>query len=157
MNTMMINTADTSCPEKELVYSTKFGELRLREDRLMSFPVGILGFSQCTVFGLTRMPENPESPILLLQSVNEPGLTFLVADPAMMGLSIAGADREEAIKELGLEPANTQTLVILRLYDSGDNYYLTANLKAPIFVDSTSRVGYQYILQSKDYSTQHKI
>ena len=157
MNPMMINTADTACPEKELVFSTKFGELRLREDRLLSFPVGILGFSQCTVFGLTRMPENPESPILLLQSVNEPGLTFLVADPAMMGLAIAGEDREEAIRDLGMDAAQTQMLVILRLYETGENYYLTANLKAPIFMDSSTRVGYQYILQSKDYSTQHKV
>lgn len=157
MNPTMINTADTACPEKELVYTTKFGELRLREDRLLAFPVGILGFSQCTVFGLTRMPENPESAILLLQSVNEPDLTFLVTDPTMMGLTIAGADREEAIRDLGLEEKTTQMLVILRLYENGDNYYLTANLKAPIFVDSETRVGYQYILQSKDYSTQHKV
>ena len=156
--TTTLITTDSQSPDRELVYPTRFGEVRLREDRLLSFPVGILGFPHCTVFGLSHMPDNSASPILLLQSVNEPGLSFLVADPAMLGVTIADADRQEALKELGLTSAATQLLVILTLHDNhGEGYFLTANTKAPLCIDSQSRVGYQYIFHNKAYSTQHKV
>lgn len=142
---------------QQLTFKTRFGEVTLRQDRLITFPQGLFGFRECTLFGLSKLPNVDESPILLMQCVNEPSVAFLVADPGLLGLDIKGGDRAEALQETSLGTDDTQFLSILTLYDNGDSYYLTANLRAPLLVDSNKRMGVQYILSNKDYTTQHKI
>ncbi|MBA44703.1 MAG: hypothetical protein CMF62_11985 [Magnetococcales bacterium] len=147
----------TTSERNTLRYNTGFGEVALRDDRLLSFPSGLLGLPICTVFGLSRMPQSDESPLLLLQSVNDPSITFLSADPSVLGLRYSDEDRKKAIKEVGFNPKDTQMLVILTLYQDGEAGYLTANMRAPILIDSAQRVGRQHVLSNKDYSTQQKI
>lgn len=144
---------------KMLTYKTRFGDVFLREDRLISFPEGILGFSNCTVFGLSRLPDADESPLMLMQCVNEPEVAFLVADPLILGFDISEQDRSQAIKDakIKMNPEDVQFLTILTLYDQGESYYLTANLKAPLLVDGTNRVALQQIMTNPQYTTQHKI
>ena len=150
---------DNNTPnDNTLVYNTRFGEVSLHEDRLITFPKGILGFPDCTTFGLSRLPNAEESPIMLLQCVNEPEIGFLVADPKIMGLNIQGEDISLAVDDMKMDVDATQTLVILTLYNKTEgDYYLTANMRAPLFVDSSKREARQYILANKDYSTQQKI
>lgn len=143
--------------DKALYFTSKFGEVTLREDKLITFEAGILGFSQCTTFGLARLPGAEESPIMLLQCVNEPEISFLVADPSTLGAFINDKDKADALKQTGMSKEDTQFLTILTMYDQDSSYYLTANMRAPLMVDSRSREARQHILSNKDYSTQHKI
>lgn len=143
--------------DKALVYQTRFGEVTLRDDRLINFPKGLLGFADCTTFGLSKIPNAEESPIMLLQCVNEPEIGFLVADPKLLGANIEDADIANAMKEAGMSAESTGVLVILTMYDQEDSYYLTANLRAPLLVDSRTREARQHILANKEYTTQHKI
>lgn len=154
MNEAKAATHDTS---GQLAYNTSFGEIHLREDRLLSFPKGLLGLPHCTVFGLSRLPGVDESPLMLMHCINEPHITFLVADPAVLGLHIQDKDREQALKEAGMTEKNAQFLTILTLYPDEEAGYLTANLRAPVLIDSTTREGVQQILASKEYTTQHKL
>lgn len=142
---------------KQLVYSTRFGDVVLREDRLISFPEGLLGFGDCTTFGLSRIPNAADSPLMLLQCVNDPEVCFIVADPTMLGVDIKQADRDSALKATKMPNEATQFLTIMTLYDQGDSYYMTANTKAPVMIDSMNRKAIQYILESKEYTTQHKV
>lgn len=158
MEQLLTQTHNQEIPaSKALSYATRFGEVALREDRLISFPAGILGFQTCTVFGLSRLPNNEESPILLLQCINEPDVGFLIADPEILGLEIKAKDREQALQETGMSTETTQFLVILTMYEQDDSYYLTANLRAPVMIDSTTRKACQHILSNKNYTTQHKL
>ena len=152
---------DTSAQERMLHYKTNFGEIALRDDRLLSFPEGLLGLSWCTVFGLSRMPgteADDNTPLILMHCVNDPSITFLVADPDALGTPIHEEDRKKAMKEVSFNQKDTQFLVILTLYNDGASAgYLTANLRAPVLIDSATRVGRQHVLNNKEYSTQHKI
>lgn len=143
--------------DKALVYETRFGEVSLREDRLITFTNGLLGFNDCTTFGLTKLPNTDESPIMLLQCVNEPEIGFLVAEPKSLGLDMKAEDISKAVKEAGMSEESTQALVILTMYDQEGSYYLTANMRAPLLVDSRSRQARQHILTNKEYTTQHKL
>lgn len=138
-------------------YKTRFGEVELREDRLIDFPNGIFGFRDCTQFGLTRLPNVDESPLLLLQCVNLPEIAFLVADPNVLGLNLKEEDRTQAITDTSMAPEDTQFLTILTMYDSGESYTITANLRAPLLVNSKTRTAMQHILPNKEYTTQHKV
>ena len=101
------------------------------------------------------MPQSDESPLLLLQSVNDPSITFLSADPSVLGLRYSDEDRKKAIKEVGFNPKDTQMLVILTLYQDGEAGYLTANMRAPILIDSAQRVGRQHKLTDGDIVELH--
>lgn len=147
---------------KTLTYPTKYGEVNLREDRLISFPKGVLGFGECTVFGLSALPNTEESPLLVLQCINDPTITFLVGAPEVLGLDIDPADRQQALSDSSMPPADTQFMLILNMKPFGreeetDSYYLTANLRAPLLIDTVSRLGQQVVLHNKEYSTQQKI
>ena len=150
-------TATPADMARMLIYPTRFGDVELREDRLIAFPDGLFGFSDCTVFGLSRLPNATETPLMLLQCVNEPDISFMVADPAALGLTIEEEDRRTALKETRMPAENTQLLVLLTMYDHGDGYYVTANLRAPVLVDSVRRIARQHILTNKNYNTQHKL
>lgn len=145
--------------ERALHYNTQFGEVSLREDKLISFPEGILGFGDCTVFGLSAMPSEESTPFMLLQCVNDPEVVFLVADPKLMGFNYTDADKAEAVKETNLDAETTEMLVILRMHkqEGVDSCHLTANVKAPILIDSAARIGRQHILTNQDYTTQQAV
>ncbi|PZP40612.1 MAG: hypothetical protein DI585_00655 [Pseudomonas fluorescens] len=140
-----------------LSFNTRFGPVELREDRLLEFPQGLFGFRECTQFGLAKLPSVDNSPLMLLQCVNQPSIAFLVADPSQLGVDLTATDISEALAETHMPQSDTQFLTILTLYDQGDSYYLTANLKAPVLIDSSSRKGTQFIFSNKSYSTQHKL
>ncbi|MBI1363567.1 MAG: hypothetical protein GC134_06250 [Proteobacteria bacterium] len=145
--------------KRSLTYTTKFGDVHLREDRLISFPKGLLGplFHDCTVFGLSTLPDADESPLLVMQCINKPMYSFLVADPASLSLELDELDKRQALKELGLSREDAQFLLIITLYEHGDSFYLTANMRAPLVIDSRKREGFQHILANPKYTTQQKI
>ena len=64
--------------EKRLIL-TRVGEREISEDTIISFPKGLIGFEEHREFVL--LPVGDESPFLLLQSLDDPRLGFLVADP----------------------------------------------------------------------------
>lgn len=151
------DSAPTQAEAQATKYTTRFGEVELREDRLIDFPDGLFGFRDCTKFGLTRLPNVDESPLLLLQCVNRPEIAFLVADPNILGLNLKDADREQALTDTKMEKDHTQFLSILTMYDTGESYTITANLRAPLLVNSKTRTARQHILPNKEYTTQHKV
>lgn len=157
---MMSEPMHSDVSQKEgatLTFNTRFGEIELREDRLLEFPQGLFGFRECTQFGLAKLPSVENSPLMLLQCVNQPSIAFLVADPSQLGVEISTTDITEALSETKMPQSETQFLTILTLYDQGDSYYLTANVKAPVLINSASRTGTQFIFSNKGYSTQHKL
>lgn len=148
-----------STTERALQYTTQFGEVSLREDKLISFAEGMLGFVDCTVFGLSTMPSEESSPFMLLQCVNDPEVVFLVSNPAILGFEYTDKDKEEALDGTELNAATTEMLVILRMHkqEDADSCYLTANVKAPILIDSASRIGRQHIMTNTDYTIQQAV
>jgi len=150
-------TPAEAAPQAKLTFATRFGEVQVNPERLISFQHGLFGFRDCTEFGLAKLPNVENTPLLLLQCTNQPAIAFLVADPAVLGLEIKPEDRAEALRETKMTEGSTQLMCIITLYDNGDSYYLTANLKAPVLIDSAARTGVQFILSNKSYSTQHKI
>lgn len=157
MTAVDLQEKHTTSDERMLHYPTNFGDVALRDDRLISFPKGLLGLAWCTVFGLSRMPNSDDSPLLLLQCVNDPTITFLCAEPGILGTPLQEEDEKKALKEVGYSPKNSQFLAILTLYNHGGESYLTANLRAPVIIDSSQRVGVQHVLSNQDYSTQQKV
>lgn len=112
-----------------------FGQLEIHPDACITFPEGIPGFGGEQRFVL--LPAASDG-LYWLQSVDEPGLAFLLADPfpRVPGYEVdvpdQGADHEVAVLAVVTLPADR----------SGP---ATMNLQAPLCINLTTRTGWQQI------------
>ena len=80
--------------KEEIEIDTRLGRRRIDTDKVIRFPHGLAGFEGERDFILLQI--RPEAPLLILQSVTEPQVGLLVADPysflqsypVMVGLSL---------------------------------------------------------------------
>ena len=134
------------------IESTRFGRMLVDDDRIITFPSGLLGFPNHTRFALIQTGE--ENYFLWLQSVDEPGLAFVVADPATFFKDYEVPVREEAQRDLALtDPKFVQVFVICNKV--GD--WLTGNLLGPLVVNAENRLGIQVVLTEKRWTTRQPL
>jgi len=134
------------------VRTTRFGEVEIAEDRVLTFPKGLLGFADRTRYCLLQ--PNEEACFLWLQSVEDEGLAFVVTDPAIFVEDYSvpiRADQMEALDMRSLDDA--QVFVIVNKV--GET--LTGNLQGPLVVSSSSRQGEQFVLSEKRWTTRHSL
>tara|TARA_Y100001960_G_C14745647_1_gene865469 strand:- start:936 stop:1409 length:474 start_codon:yes stop_codon:yes gene_type:complete len=144
--------------EEKLTYQTAYGEIELEEDKLVSFSDGIIGFSNCTVFGLASHPAAANSPILILQCVNDPEVNFAVVDSASLNFEYSAEDKAEAFKSSNIASKDAIMMFILRTNENeAGEKTITANIKAPIVLDTANKVAKQVILNNRELSTQFEI
>lgn len=132
------------------VRTTRFGVLEIAQDRVISFPKGLLGFPRQTRYCL--LEPGDDSCFFWLQSLDEPGLAFVVTDPAMFVPEYSVPIRPEQMEDLGLgKLEDAQVFCIVNKLDG----QLTGNLQGPLVVNTLSRVGEQMVLAEKRWTTRH--
>ena len=83
------------------IETTRFGRLSVDDERIITFPKGLLGFPNHTRFALIQTGE--ENYFFWLQSVDEPNLAFVVTDPSIFFKDYEVPIREETQAELELD------------------------------------------------------
>ena len=84
------------------VRTTRFGVIQIAEDRVITFPRGLLGFPQHTRFCLLEPGEGGgDACFFWLQSLDDPGLAFVVTDPILFVKDYSVPVRPEQMGELG--------------------------------------------------------
>ena len=139
----------------KMVIRGRFGELRFGPNNLVRLPKGLLGFAAYRNFGLANFPKQEFQHFKILQCLEDPTLSFLVLplDPDS-GL-IAKKDFEEIYEQLEIHREDGAMLFILTVRREGEKSMISANLRAPIFLDTRRHVGRQCVLSNPDYSIQH--
>src|SRR4029079_8177342 len=89
-----------------------------------------------------------------LQSLDEPGLAFVVTDPALFVPEFSVPIRPEQMTDLKLaRPEDAQVFVIVNKVDQT----LTGNLQGPLIVNTLTRTGEQMVLAEKRGTTRHPL
>jgi len=134
------------------IQSSRFGRLVVDDDRLMTFPNGLLGFPDQARFALVQI--GPENYFFWLQAVDDPNLAFVVTDPNIFFKEYDVPLREETQRDLRVEdPKSLQVFVICNKI--GD--WLTGNLLGPILVNSQNRLAQQVVLTEKKWTTRQPL
>jgi flagellar assembly factor FliW len=134
------------------IESSRFGRLMVDEDRIITLPRGLLGFPNHTRFALIQTGE--ENYFFWLQSVDEPGLAFVVTDPSIFFKDYEVPVRDETVAEIALTDASyAQTFVICNKVDE----WLTGNLLGPIVVNAQNRLAAQVVLTEKKWTTRQPL
>jgi flagellar assembly factor FliW len=134
------------------VRTTRFGTVEIAEDRVITFPKGLLGFADQRRFCLLEPAE--DSAFFWLQSLDEPALAFVVTDPSFFVPEYSVPIRQEQMGELGLARLeDAQVFVIVNKVEQT----LTGNLQGPLVINTVSRTGEQLVLAEKRWQMRHPL
>ncbi|QDU91728.1 Flagellar assembly factor FliW [Pirellulimonas nuda] len=129
--------------------TTRFGDVEVLESDEILFPSGLIGIEQCTRWVLLADALNPA--LGWLQSVDRGELAMAVVSPRrfVSDYRVRVSSRETAA--IGLESsADAQVLVLLSKGNDG----LVVNLKAPLVIHLSKRLGRQVIAKD-DHAVQY--
>ena len=134
------------------IQTSRFGSLTVDDERILTFPRGLLGFPDYGRFALIQTGE--ENYFFWLQCVDEPGLAFVVTDPTIFFKDYDVTVRGETAEELGLtDPSFLQCFVICNKVGE----WLTGNLLGPIVVNAQNRMAEQVVLTEKKWTTRQPL
>jgi len=129
--------------------TTRFGKIEVEDDRLITFPNGLLGFGSYKQF--VMFEQTDESYFWWLQSVDAPDLAFVVTDPSMFVPTYRVPMKQEQMQEIGLDSFdNAQVLVIVNKHKN----MLTGNLQGPLVINVITRQGAQMVLSDRRFTTR---
>ncbi|MGE7836033.1 flagellar assembly protein FliW [Viridibacillus arvi] len=135
---------------------TKFlGSVEIEEESILTFEEGIPGFENSTKFVL--LPLEKESPFVILQSIQQVEVGFVVAFPFLFkkdyAFDISKSDKK-AIQVKSESDIITYSIVTLKdpFEDS------TLNLLAPVLINIKEKLGKQIVLNDNEkYALRHPI
>ena len=136
------------------VDSIRFGTLEVKEKDILTFPEGLVGFAACKKFFIYNKDKN--LPFFWLQSIENPKLAFVIADPALFfpDYKISARRQELAV----IDAKNTKNLIICVIVSiSRDPFRMTANLQGPLVINTANLKGKQLVLVDTNYNTRHAI
>jgi flagellar assembly factor FliW len=130
-----------------------FGFIEIDEKNIIDFPEGIPGFENVKKFVLLS---NEDSPFQWLQGVDNPHLAFVVIDPRLCKEDYV-VDVEDAEVEILDIRDSSKVLVYSIVVVPEDISKMTANLKAPVLINTENNKGKQVILNNEDYPIKYYI
>lgn len=149
---------ENNTQNKIKVKSARFGDVEINENQIITFPSGIAGFDMLKSWCLLHLEDAPDYN--WLQSLEEPGIALLLADPDQLFQGYVADVREEQVSDLNIpsEESFVPSLVmrvVLKWDEDKRRFY--ANLRAPLIFNLDNRLAVQVILQKADYSMFEEI
>lgn len=136
------------------VKTTRFGELEVNPTDIITFAEGLLGFEQLKKYFVVDPGDS--TLILWLQSTEEEKVAFPIIEPKIF--------KPDYIAKLlpadlnGLELDSIQNAKLYSILTIPANVTeMSANLKAPVLINSSRKVGKQIVLQDSKLSVKHEM
>lgn len=140
-----------------LIKTKCFGEVDITEEKVITFDEGLLGFEEYKRFTLLYNNEDgKKANVSWLQSMDEEKLAFPVINPFIVKPDYQPIINETLLQGLG-EFNEEDLLVLLTMSVPKDLTKMTANLKAPLVINSDIRKGIQAIVENQDYLVKFPI
>lgn len=141
-----------------MIINTKvFGEVEITEDKIITFPGGIIGFPELKRFTLLHDEEQGVSAgIRWLQSLEEPGFAMPVMDPLVVKPDYNPEVNDELLSGIG-ELTADNLLVLVTVKVPSDLTQMSVNLQGPIVINVDERKACQIILDTDTYPVRFPI
>ena len=135
-----------------LIQTSRFGEIEVEENHIISLPSGLVGFSEDRRFVIRE--DDAAAPFLWLQSVDNNGLAFVMIEPHV---SVSNYELELTQEHLNkLDAKNIEELKVFVLVTMAKEMKdVTINLQGPLLFNPEKRLGLQFIIPDGKYSTRH--
>jgi flagellar assembly factor FliW len=144
----------TECAAVKIA-TKNFGDITVREDQVITFRPGLLGFAELHRYVLIE--HGQESPFLWLQCVDNPELAFVVIDPAFVLTDYQLGPVNGIRKDLEVEDLKDLRVLVILTIPPGAPQEMTANLMGPLLINLANRRGKQLIIENPQYSHKHLV
>lgn len=137
------------------VYTSRFGEIEVDEQKIVHFKNGIPAFEEEHEFII--LPYDEESPYYFMQSIKSPDLAFLLTIPFLFFPEYSFEIDEDTMTELDITDRDEIFYYTMVTIPNGSIRYMTANLLAPIVLNSKNMQAKQVVLEKSNYTTKHRL
>jgi len=134
--------------------SKYFGTVSYEDSSVLHFPEGLPGFEGERRFLALEHPE--QKPLVFLQSLTTPSLCFLALPASAIDPAYELEMDEADLELLGIESAAGKDLLTLALVTIAETG-ITANLLAPVVIDTKKLLGVQAVSPAQRYSHLHPL
>ena len=132
-----------------------YGLIDYKEEDLIILPEGLFGFPDLKRYLPLMMDEDDDS-MLLFQSVERPEVAFVLINPTFLLPDYSPSLTPEELAFLEVEDSGELSYFVICVIH--DNYLdNTVNLKCPLSINPTTRIGTQIIMEQSPYGFRHKL
>lgn len=136
------------------VHTASFGEIEVKEEEIFEFVQGIPGFDEYIRF-VVIAPDDI-APFSYVQLMEEPDVSFLVADPFYFFKDYDFTLSSAVQDNLGIQQGeDIRIFTIVTINQQAAT--ASANLLAPIVVNMKSKLAQQIILHDSPYKVKHEL
>lgn len=133
-----------------------FGEIEITEEMVVEFPNGLLGFAESKKFAILDVPQAPG--FRFLQDTENTYVSFMMVSPWEFFPDYEAVIEDNELQAIKTEAASESDLEVYLIVTIGGSFNeSTANLIAPIVINTVDRLGKQFVLHDSKYKTKHKL
>lgn len=136
------------------IKTTRFGEMEVNPTDIITFSEGFLGFEHLKKYFVVDPGDS--TLILWLQSTEEEKVAFPIIEPKIFKPDYIAKLLPADLNGLELNSLNSAKLYSI-LTIPANVTEMSANLKAPIVINSAAKVGKQIVLQDSKLSVKHEM
>ncbi len=134
--------------------SQRFGELQIREEKIITFPEGLIGLPDLKRFAI--LEHDGDGPLNWLLSIDEPEIAFIIIDPTVFLGEYKVELSKVDVEKLQLED-DTETAIFTLVVIPENPEEMTANTKGPLVINVPAMLGHQVIQDNPAYQIKHRI
>lgn len=135
-------------------YTSRFGEITITEDKVISFVHGIPGFERLRRYIL--IDHDPEGNFKWLQAVDDPMVAFLLTDPNTFRPDYRVFLSKSDLKTLGADGLQGLVTLVMVCFDR-EKSVMSLNMKGPIVFNSLNMTARQFIIDREDYPCRYEV
>lgn len=133
--------------------NTKYlGEVEVGPERFIKFENGLFAFEDIKEFAL--LPFDTDAPFFVLQSLEYTDLAFVLANPFHFFNDYKVKLPDSVIDALEIEKEEEVAIFVLLTVEEPFEKS-TANLQAPVVINTAKQKGKQFILTDGGFQTKH--
>ena len=144
-----MSTVDTDNINKAKVKTSRFGEIEIDTDRIISMTSPFPGFPESSKFVL--LPNKPGSPFMWLQSLDDQDLAFVIVQASFLEIDYRPPIPAGIREELHIKTDGDQEILLILTIPQGKPQEMTANLLGPLVINTKERLAKQVVLDPNKY------
>ncbi len=135
-------------------FKTRFGDIEVNEDSIITFQKGLPGFENLKKFVITSQNTDP---IMWLVSLEDENVALPVINPWLIRFDYDVKLPEGVVNELEIEEKEEVEVWTILTIPEGNPENMTVNLLAPIVINKKKRLGEQVVLEDSEYGLRHSV
>lgn len=130
---------------------TRFGRVTVDARQAIHFPTGMLGMPDRNRYCLTHFPSEKMARFKLLQSLDDPALSFITVPMDIDNPILERADILQAAQDLGMPMEDVLLLLVVTVQRESGVAKLSVNARAPLLVQVSRNLAAQYVFPHTKY------